>query len=59
MNTKHTAGPWTKIGESDDAIEALRACVAAASADVVEDMSAVSNASDEARDLLRELGEDA
>ena len=49
----HAANAYPKL------VEALRACVAAASADVVEDMSAVSNASDEASDLLRELGEES
>ena len=39
-------------------VEALRACISAASTDKVEDFSAVSNAADYAGELLRELGED-
>ena len=48
----HAANAYQRL------VACLRACVAAASADVVEDMSAVSNASDEASALLRSLGED-
>jgi hypothetical protein len=47
----HAANSYPRL------VEALRACVGAASKDAVEDFGAVSNAADIALALLRELGE--